>query len=375
MRNGHYPFLNQAQKRAQKLLIIPLLALYSCSRPGSGLNPTTPMLGLLACQTARTGSCAKQPRFAFVSNLGASALAILPVASSTAGLLGSTSTMFVTNPTGLAVSADSSFLFSASSGGTITSYRINSLTGGLTQAGSLATGTALGSVVADPAGRFVFVASPANNSVWVLLVSSGGSLSVASSTGGLGSPTGLATDASGRFLFVTNQTGNSVSSYAINSGGTLTLIGTAAAGIGPDGVALDSSGTLLVAANSGASSLSPYRVDPGTGVLTSMTQAAAYGTPRQVGFIPGTRTVVVANNTSSLVSIHTESGGFLNLAGSTAVNSPYGVALAPSGYFALVTSNGGLYVTSVQLFSGQPAIAGTYPAAGVGPAFVTMASY
>ena len=132
---------------------------------------------------------------------------------------------------GTVISPNNQFLYAANvSTGTITAYRINSVTGAL-------------SLIGAP-------------------VSSGAT-----------SPNGLFFHPNGNFLYVTNQGGNSVSGFSVASDGTLTAIaGSPFAAGGPsslNGIVVHPNGNFLyVASMGGSGGVVGYSIDSTTGALT-----------------------------------------------------------------------------------------------------------
>jgi 6-phosphogluconolactonase (cycloisomerase 2 family) len=132
---------------------------------------------------------------------------------------------------GTVISPNNQFLYAANvSSGTVSTYRINSVTGALT-----AVGTPVSS--------------------------------------GAASPNGLFFHPSGNFLYVTNQGGNSVSGFSVASDGTLTAIaGSPFSAGGPtalNGIVVHPSGNYLyVASMGGTGGVVGYAVDSFTGALS-----------------------------------------------------------------------------------------------------------
>lgn len=132
---------------------------------------------------------------------------------------------------GTVISPNNQFLYAANvSSGTISTYRINSITGAL-----------------------VAVGSPVSS--------------------GAASPNGLYFHPTGNFLYVTNQGGNSVSGFNVASDGTLTAIaGSPFASGGPtvlNGIVVHPSGNFLyVASMGGTGGVLGYAVDSTTGALS-----------------------------------------------------------------------------------------------------------
>lgn len=157
---------------------------------------------------------------------------------------------------GTVISPNNQFLYAANvSSGTISTYRINSVTGALS-----AVGTAISS--------------------------------------GAASPNGLFFHPSGNFLYVTNQGGNSVSGFSVANDGTLTaILGSPFASGGPstlNGIVVHPSGKFLyVASMGGAGGVLGYAVDDTSGALTVLAGSPFSNT--NGGF----------NNTGDGITIHT----------------------------------------------------------------------
>jgi DNA-binding beta-propeller fold protein YncE len=135
-------------------------------------------------------------------------------------------------PQTLAVDPSGKFLYVANLSNSSTGYRID-LNGVLSnvvlkplprspfhEAGGPAT------IVADPAGKFVYVTNPNNNTISAHGIKSNGTLKpVLNSPFAAGStPYAAGVDPAGKFLYVTNFGGATMSGYNIGSNGVITAI-------------------------------------------------------------------------------------------------------------------------------------------------------
>ena len=154
-------------------------------------------------------------------------------------------------PSEMVLAPDGHTLFLVNTGGTITTYAVNS-SGALSPAGSpVNAGQIPVALAVDPTGKFLFVANqgtladPTSGTISVFSISgtsltqvpgSPFSTQVAGEVSGSG-PSAVAVSPLGSYLYVANQFANTVQSYSFDSSGVLTMIATDAAGTGPSGLA------------------------------------------------------------------------------------------------------------------------------------------
>jgi len=225
-------------------------------------------------------------KFAYVANDGiyqetGGSLSTYTI-NSTTGALTSTGTIAgscgfadsVCAPFSVAVDPSGKFAYVANEGGfapTIVSmFIIDATTGALTSIGAVAAGGRAVSVAVDPTGKFAYVTNSGSNNVsmYTINAGTGGLTSIGTIAAGT-DPVSVAVDPTGKFAYVTNSGSNNVSMYTINATtGTLTSIGTIAAGTGPDSVAVDPTGKFAYVTNSGSNNVSMYSIDAATGALT-----------------------------------------------------------------------------------------------------------
>ncbi len=154
--------------------------------------------------------------------------------------------------------------------GSVSMYTINATTGALASIGTIAAGTNPGSMVVDPAGKFVYVANPGSNdvSMYTINATTGALTSIGTIATGTG-PVSIGVDPASKFAYVVNFNSGDVSMYTINATtGALTSTGTIAAGQFPTSIAVHPSGNFAYVTNSGSNDVSIYSIDGATGALT-----------------------------------------------------------------------------------------------------------
>jgi YVTN family beta-propeller protein len=222
-------------------------------------------------------------------------------------------------------------------GGSLSTYTINSSTGALTPTGTISgvCGSADNvcaplSVAVDPSGMFLYVANeggPAPTFVSMYIINTTtGALTPIGGVGSGGRAVSVAVDPRGKFAYVANSSNGSpaasniVSMYTINAGtGGLTLIGTIAAGTDPSAVAVDPGGKFAYVANSGSNDVSMYTINATTGSLTSMGTITAGLSPTSIAIRPSGKFAYVTNSGSNDVSMYSidAATGALVLMGTT----------------------------------------------------------
>ena len=183
-------------------------------------------------------------------------------------------------PLSVAVDPSGMFLYVANEGGPaptfVSMYIINTTTGALTPIGGVGSGGRAVSVAVNPRGKFAYVADSSNGfpaasnivSSYTINAGTGGLTFIGTIAAGT-DPSAVAVDPGGKFAYVANSGSNDVSMYTINATtGALTLIGTIAAGTGPASVAVDPTGKFAYVTDSGSNDVSMYTINATTGALT-----------------------------------------------------------------------------------------------------------
>jgi 6-phosphogluconolactonase (cycloisomerase 2 family) len=238
------------------------------------------------------------------------------------------------NPVDIVVDPSDRFVYMANYGGSISAFKIDPATGGLTAvsgspfptAPAIVSGQVPGasSVTVDPTGRFVYAAVNQANGISAYLIdsSSGALTPISGSPFSAGStPVTVRVDPSGRYAYVTNADSNNISAYLIDSNtGKLTPIAGSpfsSGGIFPSGLAVDPSGRFVYATNSTSNAVSAFSVDSSTGVLTPISGGpfASGAGPNSVSVHPSGKFLYVSNGGESTVSAYAIDGtsGFLTL--------------------------------------------------------------
>jgi 6-phosphogluconolactonase (cycloisomerase 2 family) len=240
------------------------------------------------------------------------------------------------------------------SGGGISSYSIDPMSGALSPVDGFAIGAqgAFG-VAADQFGRFIFAtnddSSPGNVSSFILnsgFLNSGGSPVTAGKA-----PQELVGEPSGTFLYVLNLADGSISAYSVNgTSGALTSLPASpfASAPGPNAVAVDPSGRFLyVCSFTGAASdgIAAYRIAPASGSLSAVT-GSPFLLARPIGpaVHPSGKFLYALSgngiNTLQAYAMDTATGSLTILGPAIAVGSqPVATALDPDGRFLYVANN------------------------------------
>jgi YVTN family beta-propeller protein len=149
----------------------------------------------------------------------------------------------------------------------ISTYIINTTTGALTAAGTMAMGSGFSSIAFHPSGKFAYVTNADSNDVSTYIINTTtGALTAAGTVAAGSGPASIAIHPSGKFAYVTNVVSNEVSTYIVNTTtGALTFAGTVAVGSGPGSIAIHPSGKFAYYV--GSNDVWTYSIDPVTGAL------------------------------------------------------------------------------------------------------------
>ena len=215
-------------------------------------------------------------------------------------------------PQSIAIHPSGKFAYVTSEGGpaptTISMYRIDPMTGNLGSMGLVAAGSRALSITLDPNGKFAYVigetaASTSDVSLYTV-DSVSGLLTLVGSIPATAGSSSVAFHPTGKFAYVTNS-GNflSICSLSPNSG-ELTSIGVAETGAGPAAVAVHPSGNFAYVVNASSNNISMYSVDVGTGALTSTGTIDAGVSPDSIAIDSTGKFAYVTNSGSNDVSAY-----------------------------------------------------------------------
>jgi YVTN family beta-propeller protein len=251
------------------------------------INATT---GALTYKGAISGNCPglcvplsvvvdPSGKFAYVPNgdgLVPNSVAIYTINATTGGLTSIGTIAAGDFAASLAMDPSGKFAYVVTASGTpgsagkVSMYTINATTGTLASIGTIAAGTAPGSMAVDPVGRFAYVANSGSNdvSMYTINATTGTLASIGTIAAGT-DPVSVVVDPAGKFAYVTNFGSNDVSMYTINvTTGALTPLGTIAAGPYPTSIAVHPTGKFAYVTNSGSNDVSMYSINVTTGALT-----------------------------------------------------------------------------------------------------------
>ena len=224
-----------------------------------------------------TVAVASVGNFVYSVNSTANTISAFQVSGGVLSSLGST-TAVGSIPQGLAGDPTGSFLFVASEGSNqLSSYSINSATGGLTLINSVATANLPTGVVVDPVANFIFV-SAASGNISVIQYSSAGTLTFLSSHAvgsGSGDTNGVAIDPTGRFIYAANPQDNTVSVCSFDGSSALTDVGTQPTLDHPVSLTMDVHSSNLFVVQAGTSNtIGQYKIS-GSGGMTLLSNQSA----------------------------------------------------------------------------------------------------
>jgi 6-phosphogluconolactonase (cycloisomerase 2 family) len=237
--------------------------------------------------------------------------------------------------------AQNRFLYAANQDSNdISAYNINS-NGTLNRMANVASGAKPHSVLANPAGTFLFVSNSSSNTIRVFAINSTtGALQSVQTVNAGASPRGLAIDPTGRYLYAANLFSNNVSAWVVNPNGLLAPVAGSPFSVGfqPVAVKVDPLRRQLYVASSGDDKLSVLSLDATTGAL-SLKQSLSAGTkPRDIAVSRSGSFVHVASQSGVHVFSVNSTNGLLSAGSTTAVPST-SLHMAPDDRM-LFTTNG-----------------------------------
>ena len=296
--------------------------------------------------------------FVFVANAGSDDVSVFRVGSG-GSLTEVQGSPFAagSQPTDVGIEPSGKFAYVSNSNypsptGTISAYKVNRYTGGLTTVpGSPYTeGKSPYAVAVDPVGgKFVYVVNIFTNNI--------SGYKVDKLLGGLTplkrspfyahvAPESIAIDPLGRFLYVPNTGSNDINAYTIDAqSGNLRGIGHALAGMTPNFAAVNPAGTFLYVTNPGSDTISGYAIDQSTGHLNPISGSpfGVSGGPLAIAIDPtGTFAYVSVDQVGiNAYAIDPSTGALTLVAGSpfSDGSSPVRVAVDPKDRY-VYASNG-----------------------------------
>ncbi len=276
----------------------------------------------------------------------------------------------VTSVTLTCTSLSTPYLFAAgASGNKVTAFSVNASDGLLTLVDTRneVTLSSPTGIAVDSSGGNLFVTNSGNSgaaaiSVYTLNTNTG-VLTSAGTVAASGSPSGIATSADGKHVYAAGTSGGSgqLRAFSIQSGASLSAVGGSPFTVGttPRGVAVDPKGRFVYVANSVSGSITVFQRDAGTGALTAVTPQATGSQPQGIAVDPGGRWLYVANAGSaqlSVYSIDATNGALTQVEVKTLANAPYDLAVDPRGTHVYAVFNGSNQIASYQINTGTGAL-------------------
>lgn len=294
-------------------------------------------------------------KFLYVANSGSNNISAFAITSSSGALTQISGSPFSAgiSPVGLSVTPSGKYVYVANNGSkNVSGFSLNTTTGVLTPiSGSPFTaGTDPAAVAVDPNTKFAYIANSSSNNISEFTISSttGALTAVAGSPISAGTkPDAVVVDPSAKFVYAGNATSDDVSSFTLNSTtGALTAIlpGPVRARKGPGAVVVDSGTKAITYAPKYAfvadfaGGVPTLSVNSSTGALTSVKGSPfGSGDPRATAATPDGAFLYTANddgtNTVGEYSVDTATGALTSVGSATIGESPYSVAVDPSGRF------------------------------------------
>jgi 6-phosphogluconolactonase len=238
--------------------------------------------------------------------------------------------------------------------GAIMAFPIDSATGALGTATTVAGPDSASSILANPAGTFLFVDDDTNLKADIFSISNSGSLGAIS-----GSPfstgvdaTGLAMDPGGKFLYIASASSSTVSAYTVNaSSGALTAISGSpfTAGSGAFAAVVDPSGKFLFVSDSldSTGGISAFTINSSSGALTSIAGSpfatAVNGEPVALTVAPSGKFLYAGESLGGgIFGLAISAGGSLTAIQASAfdpLDRPASFAIDPGGKFLFAANS------------------------------------
>ncbi len=262
-----------------------------------------------------------------------------------------------------------------------TAYQVGAV--GQLSAGVFApTGSTPEHMAVDPSGRFAYTADLNSNTVSMFSIDqTTGALVAIGQAATSVFPRFVAIDAKGRYAYVLGQSG--IRQHAIDAAtGQLTALGDFPfSGNGDRWMALDEAGRFAYVARAGGT-VDVLAVDPLSGALGPRVQQAALPPGHQavnVAIEASGRFAYVAATGAGIsklfaYAIDPQSGQLTQVASVNTIDAGRGLAIDPTGRFVYVanTNAQSINVFAIDLRTGVPSPAGSFPAGGLAPTAISI---
>ena len=248
---------------------------------------------------------------------------------------------------------------------TISVYSVDSSSGVLTLAGTIAAGVNPLGLSYNPSTNYLTVANYGDNTIQTYPInpSTGLATSPGSVVAAGNNPYQLSYNPTGTSLTVANFESANIQTYSV-SGGTLTSASTVSAGNNPSGVTYHPSGLYLAVSNYGDNTIQSYLVNPATGIPYSPVTIPVGQNPSGITYDPTGNYLTVANMQDSTVTTFTvnQLNGSLNLPATVNVGlNPLGLSYHPSGNYLSISDYGSNLIETYKSVNGILTIVGTVP--------------
>jgi 6-phosphogluconolactonase len=254
-------------------------------------------------------------------------------------------------PNGLASGRGGTYLYTANNNNPFcfNIFVRDRTTGLLADTGAAPSGSASNDVILHPFANFAYFMNASGTiSQYRVDAATGGLSALVPPTAGSGiGPYRFALHPSGTFLYAANMSANTLSMFAVNaSTGLLAPLAppTVSVAAGPYAIAVHPSGRYLYVAHSGAAVVSMFAIDSDTGTLAALAPATiAAASSNGIGLHPSGKFAYLADSAGSMVrmySVDRSSGLLAPLAPPTvaAGSTPFYVKAHPNGNFVYVSN-------------------------------------
>lgn len=193
------------------------------------------------------------------------------------------------------------------------------------------------------------------------------------------SPSSVVAHPAGKFVYVANQSDDTIELFSIDAtiGSLLEVPPRIKTGLAPTAMVMDSAGSLLFAINELSSNISAYSATSGTGVLKAVAGSpfTTFNNPVALALAPSAKFLYVVNaNLSAVIAYSNTSGVLAQVAVPVPVGAgPSGIAVDPSEKFVYVANSGSntVSVLAINPASGALTLVGSY-ATGTQPFSVAV---
>jgi 6-phosphogluconolactonase (cycloisomerase 2 family) len=248
------------------------------------------------------------------------------------------------------------FAFTANSDNTVSAYTVDPVTGALKSVGPPqvvgTVGTTVGSIAADPAGKFVFLLDTTNKALLCESIDrSSGALTVVGFIGIPGTPQALAVSPNGRFVYVANDS-TWLTIVSVSSTGKLSSVPSGAStNTGTTSMTIDPTGKFLYVPD-GHYAVEAFELDSVSGAAVELGHSGGTSGPESVAVTPTGFAYVVDGWTNGVDIYPIPATGLIDSPTHVSTGSkPFYIAADVTGRFIYVADTG---EARISVFSADP---------------------